>query len=83
MLQYSGKIVTSHSGTRPSTSGDWLGLGDDVTDDQLNTSPTAAESPKPDQAMVKTEKRKHDDELSKILDVVSGGRKKKADNDDK
>jgi hypothetical protein len=67
-------------------SGDWLGLGDDVRDDQLNASLTPVRSPEPDQGTVppaKTVEKKQDDELSKMLDLVPDGAKNKADSVDK
>ncbi|CAB4017659.1 Hypothetical predicted protein, partial [Paramuricea clavata] len=73
---------TSLQGSKSSMSGDWLGLGDDVTDDQLNASLTPVKSPESDQGTVLPEK-KQDDELSKMLDLVPNGAKNKSDSVDK
>jgi hypothetical protein len=76
----------SLSGSKSSASGDWLGLGDDVTDDHLNASLTAAKSPESDQGTMppaKIAETKQDGELSKMLDLVPDGSKKKTESDDK
>ena len=76
----------SPSGSKSSASGDWLGLGDDVTDDHLNASLTTEKSPESDIGTVPpvtTVETKQDDELSKILDLVPDGSKKKSESDEK
>ena len=82
-----GKIF--HQGSKSSTSGDWLGLGEDVTDEQLNTSLTTdKKSPEVGLGTTtstelgsKAAEKKQDDELSKMLDVVPDETETKTDED--
>ena len=79
-------FVSLFSGSKSSASGDWLGLGDDVTDEQLNASLTPVKSPESDPDTVPPAKpvvKKQDEELSKMLDLAPDEPKTKADGDDK
>lgn len=72
-------------GSKTSTSSDWLGLGDDVTDGQLNDGLTKnldSDTQEPSSivpVLVKTAEKNKNDELSEMLDLIPDEQKGKSD----